>query len=312
MPAKWHNPDLIDNGTKRLTKIFHEAEVLAKRVLTPGMLRLTFGGEGLADFQSTGVGDEYVRLFFPNAETGRIHLPHIDENGRWSYPDGQKAVRYSTYTVRDYRSDLREIDVDFVVHEGGMASDWAQRCSAGDTVTINKPRGLYAPPDDIVWQLLVADATGLPALARLLEQTPEHVQTRAFIEVAEPSHELDLPYHPHASVTWLHGSGNGVAASRVGDVVRALPLPPTPGYIWVAGEQRVVRNLRRYIRHDLRMPAERYELVGYWTEDAQAWEERYDALPEAVRAAIAAGWDSGRDREVVRDEYYATLERFGL
>ena len=59
MPAKWHNPDLIENGTKRLTKIFHEAEVLAKRVLTPGMLRLTFGGEGLADFQSTGVGDEY-------------------------------------------------------------------------------------------------------------------------------------------------------------------------------------------------------------------------------------------------------------
>ena len=295
-----------------LTQMFYEASVCAKIVLTPGMLRITLGGPGLADFASTGVGDEYLRLFFPNSETGRIHLPHIDDNGRWTYPDGQKAVSYATYTVREFRAEPIEIDIDFVVHDGGMASDWARSCVAGDSVTLNNPRGLYAPPNDIVWQLLVADATGLPALSRLLEQTPGHVQTRAFIEVADKTHEQSLPYHPHASVTWLHGSGNGVAASRMGEVVRALPLPATPGYVWVAGEQRVVRSLRRYVRHELRLPAERYELIGYWTENSQAWEERYEALPEAVRGAIAAGWDSGRDREVVRDEYYATLERFGL
>lgn len=295
-----------------MTRMFHQAQVLGKRQLTPGMVRLTLGGQGLAHLPSTGIGDEYVRLFFPNYETGRIHLPHIDENGRWSYPDGQKAVRYSTYTIRDYRPAPVEIDIDFVVHEGGRASDWARQCYPGNEVTINTPRALYAPPSDTAWQLLVADATGLPALARLLEQTPGHVQTRAFIEVADPSHELEMPYHPYASVTWLHGSGNGVAPSRVEEVVRAMPLPATPGYIWVAGEQRVVRNLRRYIRHDLRLPSERYELVGYWTQDARDWQERFEALPSAVHAAIAAGWDSGRDRELVRDEYYATLERFGL
>jgi len=299
-------------GIGPLTQMFYEACVCAKALLTPGMLRITLGGPGLAQFCSTGIGDEYLRLFFPNAETGRIHLPHIEESGRWTYPDGQKAVRYSTYTVREHRPDRNEIDVDFVVHRGGMASDWAQDCAIGDSVTLNRPRGLYEPPDDIVWQLLVADATGLPALSRLLEQTPGHVQTRAFIEVADQSHEQTLPWHAHASVTWLHGSGNGVAASRLGDVVRAMPLPATPGYVWVAGEQRVVRSLRRYVRHELRLPAERYALIGYWTEDAQAWEERYEALPEAVHAAIAASWDSGRDRELVRDEYYATLERFGL
>ena len=292
--------------------MFHQAEVLAKCVLTPGMLRLTLGGEGLNGFQTTGIGDEYVRLFFPDMQTGRIHLPHIDQSGRWTYPDGQKAVRYSTYTIREFRAGPVEIDIDFVVHPGGRASDWAQQCCAGEKVTVNAPRALYAPPSDTVWQLLVADATGLPALARLLEQTPGHVQTRAFIEIADASHELELPYHPHASVTWLHGSGNGVARSRMEEVVRRMPLPATPGYIWVAGEQRVVRSLRRYIRHDLRLPSERYELVGYWTENAEDWKEGFEALPEAVRAAIAAGWDSGRDRELVRDEYDATLERFGL
>ena len=292
--------------------MFHTATVLSRRQLTPGMIRLTFGGEGLGQFKSTGVGDEYLRLFFPNEETGRLHLPHIDEEGRWTYPDGRDTIRYSTYTVRRHSPETGEIDIDFVVHEGGLASEWAQRAMPGDTVTINSPRGLYNPPQDSVWQLLVADATGLPALCRLLEQTPGRVQSRVFVEIARPEDEQALPAHPGATVTWLHHSGNGVAPSRLEDVVRAVPLPATPGYIWVAGEQKVVRAVRKYVRQELKLPKERYELVGYWIHEGEAWDAKWEALPAEVRAAIDAAWDSGRDREDVRDEYEATLEKYGL
>lgn len=292
--------------------MFHIATVLSRRQLTPGMIRLTFGGEGLSQFRSTGIGDEYLRLFFPNEQTGRLHLPHIDEQGRWTYPDGQDTIRYSTYTVRRYRPEAGELDIDFVVHEGGLASEWAQRAQPGDTVTINAPRGLYMPPGDIVWQLLVADATGLPALSRILEQTPRHVQSRVFVEIARAEDEQELPAHPGATVTWLHRSGNGVAPSRLGDVVRAVTLPESPGYIWVAGEQKVVRGVRKYVRQELKLPKERYELVGYWIHEGEAWDARWEALPTDVRAAIDAAWDSGRNREDVRDEYEATLEKYGL
>ena len=245
-----------------MTRMFHEATVLSHQQLTPGMIRLTFGGPGLSDFRSSGIGDEYLRLFFPNEKTGKLHLPHISDDGRWTYPDGQEAIRCSTYTVRRFRAAAGEIeiDIDFVVHEGGLASEWAQRARPGDRITINNPRGLYTPPADTVWQLLVANATGLPALSRLLEQTPRHVQSRVFIEVARAEDEQSLPAHPGAIVTWLHKSGNGVAPSRMGDVVRAVPLPPTPGYVWVAGEQKVVRAIRKFLRQELRLPAERYEL----------------------------------------------------
>ena len=292
-----------------MTTMFHEATLLSRQQLTPGMIRLTFGG--LDAFSSTGIGDEYLRLFFPNKETGRLHLPDISEDGRWTYPDGQDAVLYSTYTVRRHRPELGEVDIDFVVHDGGLASDWAQRASPGDRITINNPRGLYAPPADIVWQLLVADATGLPALSRLLEQTPLHVQSRVFIEVARAEDEQRLE-HPNATVTWLHKSGNGVAPSRMEDVVRAVPLPPTPGYVWVAGEQKVVRSIRKFVRQELRLPPERYELVGYWIANGEDWDAKWSALDPAIRAQIDAAWDSGRDREDVRDEYEATLEKFGL
>ena len=295
-----------------MTPMFHEATVLSRQQLTPGMLRLTFGGEGLSDLRSTGIGDEYLRLFFPNEATGKLHLPHITEDGRWTYPDGQDAIRCSTYTVRRHRADPVEIDVDFVIHEGGLACSWAVGAKVGDKVTVNCPRGLYAPPADTVWQLLIADATGLPALSRLLEQTPRHIESRVFVEVATAEDEQPVPSHPGAKVTWLHKSGNGVAPSRMGEVVRAVPLPRSPGYIWVAGEQKVVRAIRRFVRQELRLPAERYELVGYWTADGEEWDAKWAAIDPAIKAQIDAAWNSGRDAELVRDEYEATLEKLGL
>lgn len=296
-----------------MSETFLIAEVLGSRLLTPGMLRITFGGAGLRDFPGTGVPDEYIRLFFPNPATGRVHLPLITEDGRWTYPDGgMEALRYGTYTIRTHRPESGEIDVDFVIHEGGVASTWAQGVRQGDTITINRPRGLYFPPADMTWQVLAADATGLPAVARILEQTPEHIQSRVFIEVAAADHELDLPYHPHLQVTWLHRSGNGIAPSRMADAVRSMPLPPTPGYVWVAGEQRVVRAIRKFVRQDLNMPPERFKLVGYWTHDNETWKAGWNAVPQEVKDALDASWSSGRNVEEIRDDYYATLEKYGL
>lgn len=292
--------------------MFFEARVLDRRVLTPGMIRLSFGWDGLTDFPGTGLPDEYLRLFFPDAGTGRLHLPVISEDGRWTYPEGQDVIHCSTYTVRQHHAARGEIDIDFVVHEGGVASDWAQRAQPGDAIIVNRPRGLYAPPADIVWQLLVADATGLPALARILEQTPKQVQSRVFVEIATAEHEQALPHHEFATVTWLHRSGNGVAPSRMADVVKAMPLPLTPGYIWAAGEQKAIRAIRKHVRQELKLPPERYELVAYWIQESEAWEQRWKNLPEAVRASIDASWSSGRDMEELRDEYYATLEQYGL
>src|SRR5690606_33120384 len=253
-----------------MTAPFHEGVVLARQELTPGMVRVTFGGEGLAALVSTGVPDEYFRFFFPDPRTGRLHLPRIEADGRWSFPEGRECVRYATYTVRRYRrmsEGAVEIDVDFVVHKGGIASEWAQKAKPGETLVLNRPRGIYSPPADTAWQLLVADATGLPALGRILEQTPETMSSRVFVEVAEPNHQQDLPAHPGATVTWIARSGNGVAPSRLAEIVRSFPMPETPGYIWVAGEQKVVRATRKYVRHTLKLPPERYELVSYWTHE---------------------------------------------
>lgn len=303
-----------DPKSTAMTQMFFEATVLSREMLTSGMIRITLGGEPLAQFRSTGIADEYLRLFFPNEKTGRLHLPHISEDGRWTYPDGQDAIRCSTYTIRRFEIEngRPRLDIDFVVHDGGLASAWAQRAAPGHRITINRPRGLYERSEDAAWQVLIADATGLPALSRILETTPDHIQSRVVIEVAHRDHEQLLPHHPAASITWLHGSGNGVAPSRLEEVARNIPLPATPGYIWVAGEQKIVRAIRKFIRKDLALPANRYELVGYWIANSEEWEAKWEALDPAIKAQIDTAWDSGRDRETVMDEYVDTLEKHGL
>ena len=272
-----------------MTAMFYDVEVTHRVLLTPAMVRLTFRGEALADFQSTGVGDEYLRLFFPDEASGEVVLPVIDDEGRWTYRDDKPPVRCATYTVRRFDRADRVVDIDFVLHEGGVAATWARLAEPGSRMTINRPRGLYTPPADMQWQVLMADATGLPALARIIEQTPPHVQTRVVIETAEAGHRQSLPSHPHLTVTWIEG-GNGFGPSLLDKAFMALPLPATPGYIWLAGEQKPVRVVRKHIRQVLKLPAERCKLVAYWIEEQHGGHAGPVALPGDVKTQIGAPW----------------------
>ena len=247
------------------TSPFHEATLARRAMLTPGMVRLTFSGEGLAGFRSTGIPDEYIRLFFPDPESGELVLPEIDADGRWTFPEARHRVRYSTYTVRRFDAASRELDIDLVVHDGGQASDWAMAASVGERIVINNPRGLYAPPTDLRWQLLIADATGLPAVARILEQTPAGIFSDIFVEIADEAHVQDLPAHPGARVTWLAGSGNGIADSRIGNLLANAPGAQDGGYLWVAAEKSAVRDLREQARSLPCFIEGRQKLVAYWS-----------------------------------------------
>ncbi|HEV2508829.1 siderophore-interacting protein [Bosea sp. (in: a-proteobacteria)] len=259
----------VDQASEPMIKPFHEATLARREMLTPGMVRLTFSGDGLANFRSTGIPDEYIRLFFPDPKSGELVLPTIEADGRWTFPEERHRVRYSTYTVRRFDAVSRELDIDLVVHEGGQASDWAMTASVGERIVINNPRGLYVPPVDLRWQLLIADATGLPAVARILEQTPSGIFSDIFVELADEAHVQDLPDHPGARVTWLTGSGNGIAESVIGNLLANAPRAQDGGYLWVAGEKSSVRELREQARTLPCFIDGRQKLVAYWSRSPE-------------------------------------------
>ena len=240
-------------------------EVTAVADVHPHLRRITFSGGDLTTFSPLGP-DTFLYVLLP--PPGRDELT-IDQSFSWETvgempPEDQPVGAY--YTVRGWRPDVAELDMLFVLHgDSGPASAWALRAKPGDPVALWGPRTSYHPPADTDWYLLVADETGLPATARILESLPPGTRARVFAEVDGPAERQDLPSSPDVDITWLYrdGAAPGTTSLLV-DAVRALPWPGGTPYVWGGGESRAVTAVRRYVRREVGLPQSRVSLVGYW------------------------------------------------
>ena len=85
-----------------------------------------------------------------------------------------------------------ELDVDVVLHDGGVASDWAAGAEAGDEVAVSGPGRGYAVDADAPAFLLGGDETAIPAISQLLEVLPAATPVQVHIEVTQPDARLVL------------------------------------------------------------------------------------------------------------------------
>ncbi|MDN5894039.1 MAG: siderophore-interacting protein [Nocardioides sp.] len=280
----------------------------AARRLGPGMARITFSGPDLRDYPTTDRGDEYVRLFFHEGNEAR--LPVVVERG-WQFTDGIEPAPARVYTIRKYSPG--EIEIDFVVHEGGIGAAWAMQAQPGQVLGINAPHGLYERPPAAVRQVLVADEPGLPAALRIAEQTADQVPTTLVLEVRGHAHRLFADVERgRVDYVWLCGTGNGQTPSQLGEVLRRQSIDQGT-YVWVATEGRLNRAIRKYLRHELKLPASHYKCVAYWQEKAEVWNARYEELGTDFQDKLSALWaDRERDSEEIIDEVQRLYEVAGL
>lgn len=288
----------------------HAAEVTGVRRVGPGMVRIRLGGPDMRDYPTTGVGDEYVRVFFPDEPDSEVRMPFVADRG-WDYPEGVEPSQMRTYTIRAHR--VGEVDIDFVVHEGGIAAEWALQATPGQRVALNPPQKLLARPEGARRQLLIADEPALPAALRIAELTGREVETVVLIEIRGRENELyaELEGEDPTVYRWLRGTGNGITPSQLVDTLRRERIEQDT-YVWVAGEARLTRQARSYLRHELGLPADAYKCVGYWTDKAEQWRDRYDALGEEFHERIRALYASEQDSEEVVDEVQRLYEAVGL
>lgn len=152
--------------------------VAARELVTPRMLRLTLAGQGLDGFH-TYQADDHVKIIFPDPDgTRRIPVPNDEQMLDWPKP----LPTSRKYTVRRYDPAARELDLDIVLHEGGVAAAWAASVAVGDEVTIAGPPGAKAFPHTYGHYVFAVDATALPAAARWLEESPPGVSAHLVIE----------------------------------------------------------------------------------------------------------------------------------
>lgn len=290
---------------------YYFAPVSSAARVTPNMQRITLTGGDLTRFASSGDPDERLLVVFPDVGADRPPAPQRVGDG-WDYPvEGPRPVMRS-YTVRRWEPQRCELTVDFAVHDGGAAARWALQARPGQVLGLTTASGWHRPPADTAWQLLLADMTALPAVGRIVEELAPGTRVHVLAEVPTPDDEQYVPTSGDVTYTWLHGTGNGLGPSALATSARDQPRPEGPGYVWFAGEAGLSREVRRWLRHDLGWPAERYHVIGYWRADKEAWTARYEQVRQQIEAAGTAALAAGGDFDSVRDAVDEAMDEAGL
>ena len=244
-------------------------EVLGVTQLTPRMVRIEFGGDGLDGFTAGEFTDHYVKLQFPPLGAG-YSAPFDQEEIRATHPREQWP-RTRTYSVRAWDPDRLRLSIDFVVHgEEGVAGPWAQRAAPGDLLQLQGPGGAYAPDPDAPAYLMVGDPSVIPAIAASLERVPAGRPVRVVLQVADRDDQVELTTPGDLHLHWLHTPGDEVLAQAV----RELELPERTD-AFVHGEASSVRALRRHLIVERGMSRDALSVSGYWkrSRTEEGWRE---------------------------------------
>lgn len=241
-------------------------EVVEVQRLTPRMVRIVLGGDGLAGFASTGWADEYVNAqFIPE---GAPYAVPFDLEAARALPVEQRP-KGRRLTVRRWEPDERRLTLDVVVHgDDGHAGRWAHRAQPGDLLQFLGPSGSYTPDPDADAHLMAGDESALPAIAAALEHVPAGRPVQVVALVDDDDHHIHLESPGRLEVTWLHRCD--VEPGSVDQILEALgdlELPDGRVHLFVHGEAGEVRAARRHLLGERGLPKEGSSISPYWRRD---------------------------------------------
>lgn len=233
------------------------ATLTANEQLKPRLHRLTFTSAAFSGHRLTGP-DEYFGLVMPRE--GQAFTPFnidgVNIRSAVSALPEETRPELRWYTVRQFRPALREIDVDVVTHgDTGPGSRWIRRARPGDTVGIFTCPALWTPPTGS--QLLVADASALPALRHILAyqqaNAPEALRHTDVLAVVTSPEEVEdgfasqwSPAVRRLSVVRAREHGETQAAlGALQGAYKTSGAPGAPQSVWVSGEGELTKAVRR-------------------------------------------------------------------
>lgn len=249
--------------------------------LSPHLRCITFHSDALRDYPAAGRHAAHIKLFLARPGQSVPTLPTLGERGP-QWPEGQARPFVRTYTLYAFRPELGEVDVAFALHEhGGPAVTFARNAQPGDSVGITQPGGPHPMLPVAAAYYLAGDPSSLPAIAALLNALPSDATGHAVIRIDSEADRLPLTAPAGFSVHWIIGSTDNTdtllqqfhAVTRDVDVRNA--------FFWLAGEDRIVVQLRRYLRRELDVDRNQLYAVPYWREglnEEDYHQKRHDVM----------------------------------
>lgn len=203
-------------------------------------LRMRFAGDDLGDFVSASF-DDHIKLMLP------VHA-------------GAEQPVMRDYTPRAFDTVAGTLDIEFLLHGDGAASEWASRATEGDEVGVGGPRGSFVVPMGFDWHLLVGDETALPAIARRLEELPAGAKAVVVVETGSAQDERDFTSRATVQPLWLRSG----ATATLADAVAGLALPAGEGFAWAAGEAASIAAVRQALVGVHGLDKGRVRASAYW------------------------------------------------
>lgn len=218
--------------------------VIHSRQLTPNMKRITLGGAALEGFP-------------PDQESAYIKLQIPDGN-----PD---SLVTRTYTVRNHREAVNELDVDFVVHgDCGPASAWALRAQPGDEIAVAGPGGKKLLDFTADWFVLAGDMTALPAISVNIALLPAHARGYGVIEILHENDIQALETPDGFDMHWVINPEPDRENTLLLDKLAQLPWLEGRPSIWAACEFSSMRGLRHYFKQEKNVAKQSVYVSSYW------------------------------------------------
>lgn len=235
-------------------------EVDEQQWISPNLVRIVAGGDGLAQFRDNDFTDKYAKLLMGDPV---LEAPFDLEVLRAETPELLPTMR--TYSVRWVNPKEQQLAIDFVVHgDEGIAAPWAAKAQPGERLVLTGAGGAYAPDPEADWHLFVGDHSALPAIAGALEALRPDAVGRAFVQVEHVEDRIELDRPDGIDLTWVDAPVDG--EDPLLDAVRAHAwLPGTP-QAFVHGERSSIKLLRKHLTAERMLAREQLSISAYWAK----------------------------------------------
>src|ERR1700722_10805185 len=138
-------------GGPRRRKPPRRVEVVSVSAIAPRLVSVLVTGDDLDGFADAGP-TSHLKVFFPADGQDAPNLPEFTADGAASPDEGPRPT-IRTYTPRRYDRASKTLEIQFLLHGEGPASEWAQRAKPGDKLAVAGPTGRFSvePVDKYCW-----------------------------------------------------------------------------------------------------------------------------------------------------------------
>jgi NADPH-dependent ferric siderophore reductase len=228
--------------------------------IAPRLVSVLVRGDELGAF-ADAAPTSHLKVFLPAPGQGEPLLPEFLPEGQAIPDDARPSVR--TYTPRRFDAATGTLEIQFVLHGAGPASEWAERASAGDKIVVAGPGGRFVMDAEAERWWIAGDESAIPAIATLLEALPASAAAEVHIEVTDADDEVELDSKAKTEITWHHRRSAGAFGAELDQAARDAAIADGTK-VWVACEAAAMRGIRRYLTGERGLPASSLVTRGYW------------------------------------------------